>query len=106
MNVYNFVIERLFNFFILTLIACFLPKNDFSFLDFFHAELGAGIEDGRFQCSAMASAWSPSFAFEIFGVTVEIGAEVGSVGTAYDRSSSSFSFSISWIFGISIGLDW
>ena len=79
---------------------------DFSFLDFFHAELGAGIEDGRFQCSAMASAWSPSFAFEIFGVTVEIGAEVGSVGTAYDRSSSSFSFSISWIFGISIGLDW
>lgn len=38
-------------------------------------------------------AWSPSLTFKFFGVKIELGAEVGSVGGAF-------------VFGLGINIDW
>ena len=53
---------------------------DFSLIDVGHAEAGLEVKDGNLYVGAFASAWSPSFSVNIFGATIEIGAEVGSVG--------------------------
>lgn len=64
---------------------------DFSLIDVGHAEAGLEVKDGNLYVGAFASAWSPSFSVNIFGATIEIGAEVGSVGGSINVGTGVFS---------------
>ena len=79
---------------------------DLSLLDFGHAEAGLEIKDGELNAGAFASIWSPSFSFEIFGVSIEIGAEVGAVGGSVNLDSGGFSAKAAYGWGISLDIDW
>ena len=75
-----------------------------SLFDFGHAEASAEIESGSFSFGAMASVWSPSLSFEIFGTTVELEAEVGSVGGGISMGSDGASIGGSFLFGAKLSL--
>ena len=79
---------------------------DLSLLDIGHAEVGAELKDGDLYVGAFASAYSPSVSFKIFGVKIEIGAEVGAVGGKLNVGSGKFfaKGAIGW--GLSLSFDW
>ena len=52
------------------------------------------------------SAWSPSFSFDIFGVTIEIGAEVGAVGGTFKAGTRGFQAKATYGWGASLSIDW
>ncbi len=83
---------------------------DLSLLDFGHAEAGVELKNKRLSASAFASIWSPSFSFDVFGITFEIGAEVGSIGGTTKGSFSTgfdgFEIGLSIGFGLTIGASW
>ena len=79
---------------------------DLSLLDFGHAEAGIEFKDGEAKFGAFASIWSPSLSFNIGRFTVNIGAEVGSIGAGAKSTDSSFSFSWGLALGGSIGFSW
>ena len=55
---------------------------------------------------ALASVWSPSLSFNMFGIDVEIGAEVLSVGVKSGKTTDSFTFGFSAMFGGTIKISW
>lgn len=75
-----------------------------SLLDFGHAEAGLELKDGEFYAGAFASIWSPSFSVNIFGVTVEIGAEVGAVGADVNIGNGKVSGKFAGGWGLSFGI--
>ena len=83
---------------------------NFSLLDFGHAEAGLELKNGKLKVGAMASIWSPSFSVNIFGVNVEIGAEVGAVGGAakgqFSAGKKEVGFSIAGGVGFSFRASW
>ena len=64
------------------------------------------MKDGQVSVGALASIWSPSFSFDIFGVTIEIGAEVGAIGAGVDVGKKGFKAKGAYAFGFSIGVSW
>lgn len=79
---------------------------DLSLLDFGHAEASAEIKDGQLSVGAMASIWSPSVSFNLFGLTIELGLEVGSVGGSIDLGSGGLGVSVGGPVGVSFGVSW
>ena len=79
---------------------------DFSLLDFFHAEASAEIKDYTLSLGAMASIWSPSLAVDVFGITIEIGAEVGAVGASVEIGPNSVSTKVAGAVGFSFNISW
>ena len=79
---------------------------DISLLDFGHAELTAQITNNGIEVNALASIYSPSTSFEIFGCTIEVGVEVGAVGGGFSVKSNKFSAGIAAIFGFNINISW
>ena len=77
-----------------------------SLLDFGHAEVSAEMKDGQVSIGALASIWSPSFSVTIFGVTVEIGAEVGAIGVGIDVGKKGFKAKGAYAFGASLSVSW
>ena len=77
-----------------------------SLFDFGHAEIGAEFKNNQLNISALASAWSPSFSFSIFGIEFEIGAEVGSVGADINVGLNGFSVAGSLGLGLSLSIKW
>ena len=79
---------------------------DLSLFDLGHAEISAEVKNGDLSLGAKASIWSPSISFELFGFTIELGAELGSVGGEINTSKNGFQFSASSGWGISFGISW
>ena len=77
-----------------------------SLFDFGHAEVSFGMSDYHISVGAFVSAWSPSFSVNIFGATLEIGAEVGAVGKMLEFGKHGFKIKSADIIGITIGLTW
>ena len=79
---------------------------DLSLLDIGHAEAGAELKNGNLYVGAFASAYSPSVSFKIFGVKIEIGAEVGAIGGKLNVGSGGFSAKGAFGWGLSLSIDW
>ena len=81
-----------------------------SLLDFGHAEAGLELKNGKLNVGAMASIWSPAFSVNIFGVNVELGAEVGAVGLSakgqFSAGKKEIGFSIGGGVGFSFNVSW
>lgn len=81
-----------------------------SLLDFGHAEAGLEFKNGKLNVGAMASIWSPSFSVNIFGVNIEIGAEVGAVGLSakgqFSAGKKEVGFSFAGVVGFSFNASW
>ena len=71
-----------------------------------HAEVAAEIENGQAKVGAVASAWSPSVSLDLFGINIELGVEVGSVGAYVTAGSSGFSGTFAALLGFSIEVEW
>ncbi len=80
--------------------------SDLSLIDVGHAEISVSLNNGQLRVGALASAWSPSFAISIFGVKIEIGAELGSVGGFIDVGAKGFSVAASSGVGLSLSVYW
>ena len=80
--------------------------TNLSLLDFFHADASAQLKDGQLSIGALASIWSPSFSFDLWGLTIKIGVEVGAVGAGIDVGSKSFNIKGAYLAGFSISLSW
>ena len=79
---------------------------DLSLLDFGHAEVSAEIKDGQLSVGALASIWSPSISFNLFGLTIEFGAEVGAVGFDVDVGSGKIGGKLAGGLGLSFSISW
>ena len=79
---------------------------DLSLLDIGHAEAGAELKNGNLYVGAFASAYSPSVSFKIFGIKIEIGAEVGAIGGKLNVGSGGFSAKGALGWGLSLSIDW
>ncbi|MBR6502633.1 MAG: Ig-like domain-containing protein [Clostridia bacterium] len=79
---------------------------DLSLLDFGHAEAGAEFKNGNLYVGAFASAYSPSVSFKIFGVKIEIGAEVGAIGGKLNVGTDGFSAKAAYGLGLSLSISW
>ncbi len=79
---------------------------DLSLLDFGHAKVAAVCEHGNLEISAMASAWTPSVTFEVFGADVKISGHVGSIGGSLDIGAGKFNEAGAYGFGIGVSVDW
>ena len=79
---------------------------DLSIADFGHAEVSAELVNGNLSFGALASAWSPSFSVNIFGIKIEVGAEVGAVGGSVDVGTKRFSLKGAFGFGASLSIEW
>ena len=79
---------------------------DFSLFDFGHAEASASINGKGVSFGAMASIWSPSIAFSVGKITVELGAEVGSIGAFQKKGEKSVSFGVSASIGGMFSISW
>ena len=81
-----------------------------SLLDFGHAEAGLEYKDGDFNVGAMASIWSPSFSIKIFGRTIEISTEVGSIGAStsgeFSAGNNKVEVGVAIGFGVTISYSW
>ena len=74
-----------------------------SLFDFGHAEAALTLSKQGLSAGAIVSIWSPSVSFTIFGYTVELGVEVGSVG-AKITVGNGFGVKGAALFGISINV--
>ncbi len=84
---------------------------DVSLLDFGHVEasFGIDIDEGKFSYGAMASVWSPSISFSLFGCDITLGLEILSVGMRreVDLNTTSASYAQGYgLWGWSIEVDW
>ena len=79
---------------------------DLSLFDFFHAQVSATAGVNGYEYHAMASIWSPSLSFSLFGVDVEMGLEVGSVGVKNGVTTESITFGVSALLGGMIKISW
>ena len=79
---------------------------DLSLLDIGHAEVGAELKNGNLYVGAFASAYSPSISFKIFGVEIEIGAEVGAIGGKLNVGTGGFSAKAAYGWGLSLNISW
>ena len=79
---------------------------DFSLIDIGHAETAAEFNDGNLNLSAFASAWSPSFSLNVFGVKIEIGAEIGSIGASLDVGTKKISAKGAYGWGLALSVEW
>ena len=79
---------------------------DLSLFDIGHAEVGAGIGCNGFEVKAIASAWSPSVSFDIFGVEIQVGVEVGAVGGTLEIGPGKWRAEAAYGWGASIGFAW
>ena len=79
---------------------------DLSLLDIGHAEAGAELKDGNLYVGAFASAYSPSISFKIFGVEIEIGAEIGAIGGKLNVGTGGFSAKAAYGWGLSLNISW
>ena len=77
-----------------------------SLLDFCHAEVSAEMKNGQVSVGALASIWSPSFSVTFFGVTIELGAEVGAIGAGIDIGKKGFKAKGAYAFGASLSVSW
>ena len=68
--------------------------TDLSLFDFGHSEANFEISNDGFNIGAMASIWNPSLEFSVWGVTLEIGAAVGSVGIGGKKEANSIEYKI------------
>ena len=80
--------------------------TNLSLLDFGHAEVSAEMSDGQVSVGALASIWSPSFSVTFFGVTIEVGAEVGAIGAGIDIGKKGFKANGAYAFGVSLSVSW
>ena len=79
---------------------------DLSLLDIGHAEAGAELKNGNLYVGIFASAYSPSISFKIFGVEIEIGAEVGAIGGKLNVGTGGFSAKAAYGWGLSLNISW
>lgn len=84
---------------------------DVSLLDLGHAEVAFefNVDEGKFSVGAMASVWSPSVSFTLFGCEITLGLEILAVGMQTDINLNTTSASYSRGYGLwgwSIELDW
>ena len=79
---------------------------DLSLLDVGHVEISASAGFDGFSIGAMASVWSPSVAFEVFGIKVAFSAELFSIGAYVNATSNRFSAGLSGGYGGSIVVEW
>jgi RHS repeat-associated protein len=77
---------------------------DLSLLDLGHVEASAEINKKGISLGAIASVWSPSISFELFGFDIEIGTEIVSVGAEVEVKSSGISGKGAWGWGISFSI--
>ena len=81
---------------------------DLSLLDLRHAEVGAQLDlkKGKVAYGAMASIWSPSVSVSAWGITVEVGAEVGSVGSFAKAQDNAISVGFAMVVGGTLCISW
>ena len=79
---------------------------DISLFDIGKAEASAGLSKGQFSLSAMASVWSPSVGFNIFGVNISLTAHAGSAGAKIEAGSRGFSIGAAAVFGVGLSVSW
>ena len=79
---------------------------DLSLLDFGYAEVAAEYKDGIFSIGAFASLYSPSISINIFGLKIEISAELGSIGGTVDLGSGKFEAKGAYGIGVGISFSW
>ncbi len=79
---------------------------DLSLLDIGHAEAGVELKNGNLYVGAFASAYSPSISFKIFGVEIEIGAEIGAIGGKLNVGTGGFSAKAAYGGGLSLNISW
>ena len=84
---------------------------DVSLLDLGHAEASfeINVDEGKLSVGAMASVWSPSVSFTLFGCEITLGLEILAVGMQADINLNTTSASYSRGYGLwgwSIELDW
>ena len=77
-----------------------------SILDVGTVKAAAEINSNGVQIGAMASAYTPSFSFDIFGVQISISGHVGSVGLYGEFGKSGFSFGGAAGCGFSLSVGW
>ena len=79
---------------------------DLSLLDFGHAEVSAEFSDGNLSVGAFASIWSPSVAFDIFGVRIELSVEVGAIGADLNLGTGGISAKGAFLWGLGLSIEW
>ena len=55
---------------------------------------------------AFASIWSPSVAFDIFGVRIELSVEVGAIGADLNLGTGDISAKGAFLWGLGLSIEW
>lgn len=72
-----------------------------------HAEVALTYTIAQgFNATCMVSAYSPGISFSVFGTTISINLELGSIGGSIKASPNDYSFGLADGIGLTVGISW